>query len=110
MPPIIDSTKPDTEMASPPHNTGSILPAADPTKKPIHMNLLVTFSVLVRKPFERFELRLQEHHRKFGWFGMRCSTSLLFSVQVYVIIRSPALPRVNARVIDQGEEKNTGSS
>src|SRR3954470_22862074 len=42
--------------------------------------------------------------------GSRCSTSLLFSVQVYGNRRSFAAARVKVRVIDHDRVKNTGSS
>src|SRR5690349_16622436 len=38
MPPIRDNRTPEIEIASPPHNNGSMLPIVEPTKRPSQTN------------------------------------------------------------------------
>src|SRR6266849_5369256 len=44
IPPTIERTTPEIDIASPPHSSGNMLPAVEPTKKPIQTNFFVIVS------------------------------------------------------------------
>ncbi|PYS37778.1 MAG: hypothetical protein DMG14_20085 [Acidobacteria bacterium] len=45
IPPSIEKKNPETEIASPPQSTGSMLPRVEPTKSPIQINFLVILAL-----------------------------------------------------------------